>query len=80
MPAIVTIGPYRFYFHSNERGEPPHIHVREGRSHAKFWLEPVEVASCTGFASHELNRIAAHVMRHRVEFLQEWNDYFGYRN
>jgi len=27
MPTILRIGPYRFYFYSNEKGEPPHIHV-----------------------------------------------------
>jgi Domain of unknown function (DUF4160) len=77
VPAVATIGPYHFYFHSNERGEPAHIHVREGPKHAKIWLESVEVASSTRFASHELNRIVGHVMRHRAEFLKEWNDYFS---
>ncbi|HKO58260.1 MAG TPA: DUF4160 domain-containing protein [Thermoanaerobaculia bacterium] len=80
MPAVATIGPYRFHFFSNERGEPPHIHVREGRKHLKVWLDAVEVASCAGFASHEQNRIVKLVIRHREEFLEAWNDYFGDRH
>jgi hypothetical protein len=30
MPTILRWGPYRTFFYSNERGEPPHIHVRAG--------------------------------------------------
>ncbi|WP_439481025.1 DUF4160 domain-containing protein [Cyclobacterium plantarum] len=42
MPTVLRIGPYRFFFFSNEGNEPPHIHVESGEGHAKFWLEPVE--------------------------------------
>jgi len=27
MPTVLRWGPYRAFFYSNERGEPPHIHV-----------------------------------------------------
>jgi hypothetical protein len=40
VPTVATIGAYRFFFSSNEGFEPPHIHVREGKKLAKFWLEP----------------------------------------
>ncbi|KAB2961114.1 MAG: DUF4160 domain-containing protein [Candidatus Methylomirabilis oxygeniifera] len=40
MPTILRSGPYRFYFYSNERAEPPHIHVQRERFFAKFWLNP----------------------------------------
>lgn len=44
MPTAHREGPYRFYFFSNEQGEPPHVHVdREGFS-AKFWLDPITLA------------------------------------
>ena len=38
MPTVLRWGPYRAFFDSNERGEPPHVHVRSGDSEAKFWL------------------------------------------
>ncbi|MEK7415510.1 MAG: DUF4160 domain-containing protein, partial [Planctomycetota bacterium] len=28
MPTVLRVGPYRFHFYSDERGEPAHIHVR----------------------------------------------------
>ena len=27
MPTVLRIGRFRFHFYSDERGEPPHIHV-----------------------------------------------------
>ena len=26
-PAVLRTGPFRFYFHSHEPNEPPHVHV-----------------------------------------------------
>jgi len=57
MPAVLRIGRYRFYFFSNERNEPPHIHVRAAEDQAKFWIRPVQLASNYGFSSPELNEI-----------------------
>ncbi|WP_231363466.1 DUF4160 domain-containing protein [Thioalkalivibrio sulfidiphilus] len=54
---MLNIGPYRFFFYSNERGEPPHIHVQRERFLAKFWLSPVALAGSKRFASHELRAI-----------------------
>jgi hypothetical protein len=42
MPTILRIGSYRFFFYSNEIGEPPHIHIQSERKLAKFWLQPVQ--------------------------------------
>jgi hypothetical protein len=57
MPTVLRVGPYRFYFFSNEGNEPPHIHVKSGKDIAKFWLSPIEIASNHGFRAHELNNI-----------------------
>ncbi|HET7433857.1 MAG TPA: DUF4160 domain-containing protein, partial [Thermoanaerobaculia bacterium] len=38
MPNLGNVGPYRFFFYSNESGEPAHAHVRRERQLAKFWL------------------------------------------
>lgn len=38
MPNIYEEHGLRFYFFSNERNEPPHIHVTDEESVAKFWL------------------------------------------
>ncbi len=75
MPTIMNIGPYRFFFYSNERGEPAHIHVRRDRALAKFWLEPVALAKSKHFAAHELNVISQHVEDNLRQLLEAWNEH-----
>lgn len=77
MPAILRTGPYRFYFYSHEPNEPPHIHVDRDNLSAKFWLEPVDLASNLGFNAKELCRLQSLVKEHQREFLEAWNGYFG---
>lgn len=77
MPTVARIGPYRFFFYSNERNEPPHIHVRHDAMLAKFWLNPQELASSTEFSPTELNRPHAIIDENRSLFLQAWSDYFS---
>jgi hypothetical protein len=77
VPNLTTVGPYRFFFYSNERGEPAHVHVRRERKLAKFWLEPVELADSKRFAAHELREIEQIVQDRRAGFLEAWNEYFG---
>jgi hypothetical protein len=77
MPTVLTIGPYRLYWHSHEPNEPPHIHVDRERYSAKFWLRPVQLARNIGFAAHELRSIERLVLQHQPELLEAWHGYFG---
>jgi hypothetical protein len=77
MPTVLRNGPYRFYFHSHESTEPPHIHVDRERYSAKFWLLPVQLARNIGFASHELRKIERLTFENREELLEAWNGYHG---
>lgn len=77
MPTILKIGPYRFFFYSNELGEPAHIHVQRERMLAKFWLNPVALASSTRFSSLELRSLQQLVTENRSTFVEAWNEHFG---
>lgn len=77
VPNIGKIGPYRFFFYSNERDEPAHIHIRRDRALAKFWLGDVSLASSKGFAAHELRELERLVTKHRNEFRESWDEHFG---
>lgn len=79
MPTVLRIGPYRFFFYSNEGTELPHVHVQRDRRLAKFWLTPIALANVTGFAGHELRLIERHVAEHRERILEAWNGYFDDR-
>lgn len=77
MPTILRIGRYRFSFFSNEGQEPPHIHVNAGGDQAKFWLDPIGLASNYGFNVRELNEIEDIIEQHRRLFLEAWYDRLG---
>jgi hypothetical protein len=65
------------FYPSLEGNEPPHIHVEQGDKVAKFWLNPINLASSTGFRSHELTEIRALVLEHNEKFREKWDEYFS---
>jgi hypothetical protein len=74
MPTILKIGPYRFFFFSEENGEPAHVHVIREEMTAKFWVVPnVSLACNNGFPPHELRRILRLVVENREMIENEWN-------
>ena len=77
MPTLLRTGPYRFYFHSHEANEPPHIHVDRDTLSAKFWVDPVGLSRNFGFNARELRKLQSLVIEYRIEFLEAWNGYFG---
>ena len=76
MPTIHREGPYRFFFYSADRNEPPHVHVERDANRAKFWLEPVRLARSGGFGSSELQHIERLVTARADLLLKAWNEYF----
>ncbi|HPS58006.1 MAG TPA: DUF4160 domain-containing protein [Spirochaetota bacterium] len=38
MPTILYLYGWRFFFYSNERNEPVHIHCQKGEKDVKFWI------------------------------------------
>ena len=75
MPTVLRTGPYRCYFYSHENNEPPHVHIDRDDSSAKFWLEPLAVATNLGFSSVELRRLEQIVSDNRLLLLEAWNEY-----
>ncbi len=77
MPTVLRIGNYRFHFYSDERQEPPHIHVATPDGECKFWLEPIKLARNKGVSPHLLREIEKLVYEHQT-FLKE--RYYERRN
>lgn len=76
MPTVMRLDGYRFFFYSGEGNEPPHIHVEHGDRVAKYWLEPVELASSARFRSHELGEVQAIVDANRDSLVRAWHEHF----
>jgi len=77
MPKILETHGFRFFFFSGEGQEPPHVHVEHADKVAKYWLQPVELASSEGFRAHELSKLRMLVIEHRNLFLEKWHEHFG---
>jgi hypothetical protein len=72
MQTVLRVG--RNFFFSNENNGPPHIHVKAESDQAKFWLDPISLASNYGFRAHELNEIERIVKQYQAELLEAWNE------
>jgi hypothetical protein len=77
MPTVLRVGRYRFVVFSNEAQEPPHIHVKAVGNQAKFWLEPIELASNYGFRAHELSEIERIIREHSGVLVEAWYERFS---
>ena len=77
MPTVLRVGRYRFFFFSNEGQEPAHIHVKAGGDEAKFWLNPIELASNYGFSARELNDIERIIKENQEVLREAWNEHFS---
>ncbi len=77
MPLIMTKDGFRFFFYSNERHEPIHIHIEKGGSVAKFWIKPVKLARNEGFKPKELKRILEIIFESQALIEDKWNEFFN---
>ena len=77
MPTILRDGPYRFFFYSNDRIEPVHVHVQREENVAKFWLKPVRIEHSGGFSRAEIGRIQRMVEQNKAVLLKGWYEYFS---
>jgi len=80
MPVVLRLDGFKFHFYANEGNprEPAHIHVRQGRDEAKFWLTPMAVMAYNdGFDARVLNRVQRLVELHRDQLERAWHEYFA---
>ena len=76
VPTVHREGPYRFFFYSADRNEPPHVHAERDANRAKFWLQPVRLAWSGGFGAAELKQLERLVIVREQLFVRAWNEYF----
>lgn len=77
MPTLHRERGFRFFFFSNEREKPPHVHVEFGDGLLKIWLDSLEVAQSHGFGPKETRVALAIVKARRAEFLEQWHEHLG---
>ena len=77
MPTVLRSGPYRLFFYSADRDEPPHVHVERDQDQVKFWLSPVRLAWSRGFSAPEVRKIEGIVKENGDLLLESWNGFFS---
>ncbi len=77
MPTLLIDGPFRFFWYSADRLEPPHVHVERDDRSAKYWLDPVRLARNNGLRQRELAMIARIIAAHQAEWLERWQRELG---
>jgi len=77
MPTILRIKGFRFFFWSNENGEPIHIHIEKADASAKMFLLPVSDVYFYGFTSKEIKEIREIVKENSELFINAWLEYHG---
>ena len=70
MPVILRERGFEFSFVMFDLSEPIHIHVRNGRKQAKYWLDPLSLAWNRGYQPHELTRIER-IIRDNTAFIHD---------
>ena len=77
MPTVLRIRSYSVGFYAADRDEPEHVHVRQERREAKYWLVPfLRLARNKGFRPHELTEIEKILNQNLSSILETWNAYF----
>jgi Domain of unknown function (DUF4160) len=77
VPTVLRLEGFRFFFFSNERNEPVHIHVEKQSGYAKFWLQPVRLARSRRFDDPTLSKLHRMVRENEALFLEGWNEHFA---
>jgi hypothetical protein len=79
VPNVYEERGLRFYFFSNESNEPPHIHVTDEESVAKFWLNlsgnEVNLEYNEGFSARDMRRIWSILNRRSGMMRRAYNEY-----
>ena len=79
MPTILLVLGWRFFFYTNERDEPVHVHCRKGGAEAKYWLdvETFEAREAHGYGLSPADRrtVRRIIFEHFDYIVSEWNSF-----
>lgn len=80
MPTVLLKDGFRFHFYSNERDEPPHIHVIGKGGEMKIWLPSLEVDFSFGLSPGEQRNVMEITKQNAKMFLEKWNEFSSKKN
>ena len=83
MPTILYVMGWRFFFYSNEKNEPIHIHGRKGDKECKYWLDrkhfDIQQAFCFNMNDKDKRQVKKIIFEY-FEFIEEkWGEFLKRR-
>ena len=79
MPTILFVMGWRFFFYSNERDEPIHIHSKKADKECKYWLDTENFNVIEAYSYNMNNKDKRQVKKIIFEYFEyienEWNSF-----
>ncbi len=79
MPTILYVRGWRFFFYSNERNEPIHIHCKKAEKECKYWLDRAnfDVAEAYGYRMTSRDkREVKKLIFEKIDYIEsEWDNF-----
>ncbi len=79
MPTILFVMGWRFFFYSNEKNEPIHIHCQKAEKECKYWLDIDKFALEEAYSYNMNNKDKREVKKIIFEYFEfienEWNKF-----
>jgi hypothetical protein len=79
MPTILFVMGWRFFFYSNEKNEPIHIHCQKAEKECKYWLDINNFALEEAYSYNMNNKDKREVKKIIFEYFEfiehEWNKF-----
>ena len=83
MPTILYVQGWRFFFYSNERNEPIHIHCQKGDMECKYWIDveffDLEEAYSYNMNNKDKRKVKQIIYEHFEIIISEWMKFFNGR-
>jgi len=79
VPTVLLVDGWRFFFYSDERHEPMHIHARKAEKECKFWLDPDQFDIREEY-SYRMNQrdkkqVRKIIFEHFEQLVAAWNEF-----
>ncbi len=75
MPTILRKEGFRFFFYSNERNEPSHIHVAGKGGELKVWIPSMIIEFSYDLSPAEQRNIIKIIKENLKLFKEKWNEF-----
>jgi len=79
VPTLLLIMGWRFFFYSNEKNEPIHIHCQKAEKECKYWLDINNFALEEAYSYNMNNKDKRDVKKIVFEYFEfierEWNKF-----